>query len=383
MHYPTSKLPAVGTTIFSQMSQLAAEHNAINLSQGFPDFAGPAQLLEAVGRHIAAGANQYAPMTGVAPLRQAIAAKMASHYQCQIDAESEITVTSGATEALFAAISAVVCPGDEVILFDPAYDSYQPAVELNGGKVVRLQLRAPQFQIDWQQLATAISARTRLIVLNSPHNPTGGVLTRQDLEQLDMLLGDSDILLLSDEVYEHITFDGRAHISLASHRRLFERSFVVSSFGKTYHTTGWKVGYCIAPAPLSREFRKVHQYLTFSTCTPMQLALADIMVDQPQHYQQLPAFYQAKRDLFCRVMAPSRFQFTPTPGSYFQLMDYRAISDLPDTEFCQWLVQEAGVAAIPVSVFCQSPPENMRLVRFCFAKQDRTLVQAAEQLCAL
>lgn len=382
MHYPATKLPKVGTTIFSVMSQMAAEHQAINLSQGFPDFDGPKALLEGVGRYIAQGANQYAPMTGVPALREAIAAKVARLYHNTICPNNEVTVTSGATEALFAAIAAVVRSGDEVIIFDPAYDSYEPAIELNGGTARRLQLQPPAFRIDWQLLKDTINANTRMIIINTPHNPTGTTLSADDLTQLADLVRDTNILLLSDEVYEHIVFDGEQHQSIAAHPELYQRSFVVSSFGKTYHTTGWKIGYCIAPPALSAEFRKVHQYLTFSTATPMQLALADILRDEPAHYEQLPAFYQHKRDLFCELISESRFTFSASAGTYFQLVDYSQISDLPDVEFCQWLIKEAGVAAIPVSVFCQTPPA-MRLIRFCFAKDDQTLQQAAARICAV
>lgn len=382
MHYPETKLPKVGTTIFTVMSQLANEAGAINLSQGFPDFDGPEYLRQRVAHYIAQGANQYAPMTGVPSLRQAIAAKAQALYGRETCADSEVTVTSGATEALFAAIASVVRAGDEVIVFDPAYDSYEPAIELNGGKAVHLALQPPAFGIDWQQLRDSITAKTRMIILNSPHNPTGAVLSAEDLDTLADVVRDTDILLLSDEVYEHIIFDGRPHQSFLRHPELAARSFVVSSFGKTYHTTGWKVGYCIAPAPLSAEFRKVHQYLTFSTVTPVQLALADMMDAHPEHYHELPAFYQQKRDLFCKLVADSRFSFTQSAGTYFQLMDYSAISDLPDTEFCRWLIREAGVAAIPISVFSAAPMDT-RLVRFCFAKGDETLTAAAERLCKI
>ncbi|MGB0466532.1 MAG: pyridoxal phosphate-dependent aminotransferase [Pontibacterium sp.] len=382
MHYPESKLPKVGTTIFTQMSQLANEAGAINLSQGFPDFDGPDFLRNRVAHYIQQGANQYAPMAGVPALRIAIADKMLALYGKSTCPDTEVTVTSGATEALFSAITAVVREGDEVIVFDPAYDSYEPAIELNGGRAVHLPLTAPTFSINWPQLAAAINARTRMIILNSPHNPTGAVLSADDLEQLAALVRETDILLIADEVYEHIVFDGLPHQSVLRHEELAARSFVVSSFGKTYHTTGWKVGYCIAPAPLSAELRKVHQYLTFSTVTPIQLALADMMNEMPAHYLELPDFYQQKRDLFCDLMATSRFSFSKTTGTYFQLMDYSAISDLPDTEFCRRLIKEAGVAAIPISVFSQQPMET-QLVRFCFAKSDDTLKAAAEKLCKL
>lgn len=319
-------------------------------------------------------------MTGVASLRNAIAVKCQRMYGCDLNPETEITVTSGATEALFAAISAVVKSGDEVIVFDPAYDSYEPAIELNGGRAVHIPLQAPDFAVNWQQVADAISDRTRMIIINTPHNPTGAVWDADDLQQLEALLKGTDILLLSDEVYEHICFEGE-HQSLLRRPALAERAFVVSSFGKTYHTTGWKVGYCVAPEPLSREFRKLHQYLTFCTVHPVQLALADFINDYPEHYETLPDFYRAKRDYFNQQMADSRFSFTPVAGTYFQLMDYSAIQpDMTDLEFCHWLTREAGVAAIPVSVFYQQPPADQRLVRFCFAKDDSTLALAAEKL---
>ncbi|GGK75431.1 pyridoxal phosphate-dependent aminotransferase [Amphritea balenae] len=382
MHYPETKLPKVGTTIFTEMSQLAAQHSAINLSQGFPDFDGPLALLDRVTYYLEQGHNQYAPMTGVPALRSAIALKSAKLYDCKVDPETEVTVTSGATEALFAVIGSVVCSGDEVIVFDPAYDSYEPAIELNGGKVIHLALGSPDFAIDWQQLKSAMNDRTRMIILNSPHNPTGSVMSAEDLDQLEAVIKGTDVLLLSDEVYEHICYDG-PHQSLLRRPALAERAFVVSSFGKTYHTTGWKVGYCIAPPALTVEFRKLHQYLTFCTVHPVQLALADFVRDFPEHYLELPVFYKQKRDLFCQLMASSRFRFTPARGTYFQLMDYSEIKpEMNDVEFARWLTTEVGVAAIPISVFYDCPPEQ-RLVRFCFAKDDATLTQAAEKLCKI
>ncbi|MEH6579490.1 MAG: pyridoxal phosphate-dependent aminotransferase [Amphritea sp.] len=384
MRYPDTKLPKVTTTIFTEMSQLAAEHNAINLSQGFPDFDGPLALLDRVTYYLENGCNQYAPMTGVPSLRNAIAVKIERLYNCKVNADTEVTVTSGATEALFAAIGAVVKPGDEVIVFDPAYDSYEPAIELNGGKAIHLALQAPDFSIDWQQVRQAVNERTRMIVINSPHNPTGAVLSAEDLDQLESLVKGTDLLLLSDEVYEHICFDGE-HQSLLRRPELAKRSFVVSSFGKTLHTTGWKVGYCVAPEPLSREFRKLHQYLTFCTVHPIQLALADFLNDYPEHYLELPEFYQQKRDLFGQLMSTSRFKYALAPGTYFQLMDYSAItekSDLNDVDFARWLTTDVGVAAIPISVFYENAPQQ-KLVRFCFAKDDATLKQAAEKLCKI
>jgi len=382
MEYPSSRLPKVGTTIFSEMSALAAQHQAINLSQGFPDFDGPEALRDRVTHYLNSGANQYAPMAGMPQLRQALAGKTAELYQYAPCPESEITVTSGATEAIFAAIASVVGPGDEVILFDPAYDSYEPAIELNGGVAIRLPLTLPDFSVDWDQLEKTVTSRTRMIILNNPHNPTGATLSEQDLQQLSALVKGTNLLLLSDEVYEHIVFDGKPHLSLISVPELRQRSFIVSSFGKTYHTTGWKIGYCIAPEPLMVEFRKVHQYLTFSTSTPMQLALADYITAEPSHYQQLPVFYQHKRDRFNQLMESSRFTFTPARGTYFQLMDYSQISDLDDLSFCRWLTEEVGVAAIPISVFCQQPL-NAKLVRFCFAKNEQTLAEAAQRLCRI
>jgi methionine aminotransferase len=382
MHYPGSKLPAVGLTIFSQMSALAAEHKAINLSQGFPDFDGPKALLDAVGKQISAGANQYAPMAGVPSLREAIAAKISRCYGRSINADSEVTVTSGATEAIFAAISAVVGQGDEVIVFDPAYDSYEPAIALNGGKTVHLSLLPPDFAINWQQLKDAITPRTRMIIFNSPHNPTGSVMSSNDLDQLEALIADTDILLLSDEVYEHIIFDGLAHQSFNRREALAARSFIVSSFGKTYHVTGWKVGYCVAPAPLMKEFQKVHQYLTFSTATPLQNAIAGFMAECPEHDQELPAFYQRKRDFINQQLAPSRFGISPSAGTYFQLLDYRQISDLPDQAFVIELLKSAGVAAIPLSPFYAEQTQT-GFIRLCFAKGEETLAQAAERLCKI
>lgn len=382
MDYPRSKLPHVGTTIFSRMSALAQAKQAINLSQGFPDFDGPESLLCRVDDHIRSGANQYAPMSGVPSLREAIALKVARCYGRRVDAESEVTVTSGATEALFAAISAVVSPGDEVLIFDPAYDSYVPAITLNGGVAVRIPLRPPNFKIDWEQVRAALSARTRMVIINTPHNPTGQTLSSDDMRSLQALVSDTNILVLSDEVYEHIVFDGAEHQSVNLYPALAERSFVVSSFGKTYHITGWKIGYCVAPPALTAELRKIHQYLTFSTSTPLQLALSDYLKAAPQYDQALPSFYQAKRDHFNALMADSQFKFTAAAGSYFQVMDYSALSDLPDTEFVLWLLERAGVAAIPLSVFYEQPPE-MRLVRFCFAKKAATLEEAAKRLCAI
>lgn len=379
-----SKLPNVGTTIFTRMSQLAVETGALNLSQGFPDFDGPQALRDAVGRHIAAGHNQYAPMTGLPALREQVAAKIARSYGRVVSADSEITITPGATQAIFCAIQALIQPGDEVIVFDPCYDSYEPSVELAGGRCVHVPLALPDFSIDWQRLGEALSDKTRLIILNSPHNPSGALISRAELDQLAALIRERDIYLISDEVYEHLVFDGIQHASVLAHDELYQRAFVVSSFGKTYHVTGWKTGYVVAPPSLSAELRKVHQYVSFCGVTPLQWALADYMAEHPEHVEELPAFYQAKRDLFCDLLAGSRFTFTRAAGTYFQLVDYSAIRpELDDLAMAEWLTREHGVAAIPVSVFYQTPPEDLRLVRFCFAKREDTLRQAAEKLCAI
>lgn len=379
-----SKLPDVGMTIFTRMSQLAAETGALNLSQGFPDFDGSQGLLEAVGRHVLAGHNQYAPMAGLPALREQVALKIASLYGALVDPEQDVTITPGATEAIFCAIHAVVRPGDEVIVFDPCYDSYDPAVRLAGGRCIHVPLDGRDFRIDWQRLSDALSPRTRMIVINSPHNPSGALLTAQDLDQLAALIEGRDILLLSDEVYEHLVYDGVQHASVLAHAALRSRAFVVSSFGKTYHVTGWKTGYVVAPARLSAELRKVHQYVNFCGVTPLQHALADFMAQVPGHVERLPAFYQAKRDLLCGLLASSRFTFAPAQGTYFQLVDYSAIRpDLDDADMALWLTREHGVATIPISVFYQRPIPGQRLVRLCFAKREETLRQAAERLCAI
>lgn len=380
----TSKLPNVGTTIFTTMSQLAAETGAINLSQGFPDFDGPDELREALARAVMAGHNQYAPMAGLPALREQVALKIQSLYQRQVSADSEITITPGATQAIFCAIHAVIRAGDEVIVFDPCYDSYEPAVELAGGVCVHQPLSQPNFSIDWQKLADAITQRTRMIVLNIPHNPSGALIDRADQERLAALIRDRDIYLLSDEVYEHLVFDGHEHVSVLRHEELYQRAFVISSFGKTYHVTGWKTGYVVAPPALTAELRKVHQYVSFTGVTPLQWALAEFMEAHPEHVTELPGFYQAKRDLFCDLLSGSRFGVSRAAGTYFQLADYSAIRpDLDDVAMAQWLTREHGVASIPISVFYQSPPADLRLVRFCFAKREETLRQAAARLCAI
>ncbi|MBF0638123.1 pyridoxal phosphate-dependent aminotransferase [Pseudomonas protegens] len=379
-----SKLPNVGTTIFTQMSQLAVETGALNLSQGFPDFDGPQALRDALGWHAANGHNQYAPMTGLPALRQQVAAKIARCYGVQVDADAEVTITPGATQAIFCAIQAVIQRGDEVIVFDPSYDSYEPSVELAGGRCVHVPLAGQGFALDWQKLDEALSPRTRMIILNSPHNPSGALISRAELDQLAALIRDRDIYLVSDEVYEHLVFDGVPHVSVLAHEELYQRAFVVSSFGKTYHVTGWKTGYVVAPPALSAELRKVHQYVSFCGVTPLQYALADFMAEHPEHVEELPAFYQAKRDLFCDLLSASRFSFNRVSGTYFQLVDYSQIRpDLNDVDMAIWMTREHGVAAIPVSVFYQQPPQGQRLVRLCFAKREETLRQAAEKLCVI
>lgn len=377
-----SKLPDTGTTIFTVMSNMAQEYDAINLSQGFPDFSAPTELLELINRHMLAGHNQYAPMAGLPQLREQISLKVASLYKRSMNPESEITVTSGGTEALFSAIDAFVHAGDEAIVFDPAYDSYDPAIRLAGGRPVHLPLCAPEFSVDWDRVADTVTPRTRMIILNTPHNPTGAVLGPTDLEALADIVRDTDIVLLSDEVYEHIIFDGRRHESMHNHPELAARSLIVSSFGKTYHATGWKIGYCVAPESLMLEFRRVHQFVQFCVVTPMQWGLADYMESHPEHCQELADFYQDKRDHFARLLDGSRFKLTPSAGTYFQLADYSEISDQSDIEFTRWMTTEKGVATIPVSVFYELPPEQ-QYIRFCFAKNEHTLEQAAELLCAI
>ncbi|WAB92745.1 pyridoxal phosphate-dependent aminotransferase [Pseudomonas citronellolis] len=380
----TSKLPNVGTTIFTRMSQLAAECGALNLSQGFPDFDGPAALREAVARHVMAGHNQYCPMTGLPALREQVAAKVATFYGRDVSADAEVTITPGATEAIFCAVQALIRPGDEAIVLDPCYDSYEPSVELAGGRCVHVPLNLPDFRIDWQRLADAITPRTRLIFLNSPHNPSGALIDRADLDRLAALIREREIYVISDEVYEHLIYDGVQHASVLAHDELYARAFVVSSFGKTYHVTGWKTGYVVAPQALSAEMRKIHQYVNFCGVTPLQWALADFMAAHPEHLRELPGFYQAKRDLFCDLLNGSRFSFQRAAGTYFQVVDYSAIRpDLDDVAMAEWLTREHGVAAIPVSVFYQQAPADMRLVRFCFAKKEETLRQAADKLCAI
>jgi len=364
------------------MTQLAEQHGAINLSQGFPEFDPPAGLLERARHYIRERCHQYQPMAGALPLREAIAGKLAASYGVHADPEGAVTVTSGATEALFCAIQAVVRPGDEVIVFDPAYDSYEPSVALAGGRTVHLPLAPPAFAIDWDRLRDALGDRTRLVIVNSPHNPTGAILSRADLDRLAELLRPYGCYVLADEVYEHIVFDGEAHATVLAQPELAERSFAVFSFGKTYHATGWKLGYCVAPKALTAELRKVHQYVTFASAGPLQLALADFLAAHPEHHLELPAFYQKKRDRFAELLAGTRFAVTPARGTYFQLADYGAIADEDDVAFARRLTIEHGVAAIPISVFYDEPPPT-KLLRFCFAKEPATLEAAAERLGAL
>ena len=379
----TSRLPAVGTTVFSTMSALAAEHGAVNLGQGFPDFGCDPLLLDYVNEAMRAGHNQYPLMSGMPALREAIAAKIGQLYGRAYDPNLEITVTAGATQALTTAILCCLHPGEEAIVIEPAYDSYVPAIALAGGTPVPvpMALTPEGYSLPWDKLAAAVTPRTRLIVINSPHNPTGTILRRADLDRLAAIVAGTDILILSDEVYEHMVYDGQQHASVASHPVLAERAFVVSSFGKTYHVTGWKVGYVAAPAPLMTEFRKVHQYNVFTVNTPMQHGIARYMAD-PAPYLELPAFYQKKRDLFRAGLAATRFRLLPADGTYFQCVQYGAISDLSELEFAKWLTTEFKVAAIPVSPFYSQPRES-GVVRFCFAKQDETLRLALERLARI
>jgi methionine aminotransferase len=379
MPAPDSKLPGVGTTVFTVMSRLAAECGAVNLGQGFPDFEPPARLRELVSLHLRSGHNQYAPMAGLPALCEAIAKDAGRRHGWRVDPAREVTITAGATEALFAAIHAVVRAGDEVVLLDPSYDSYAPAVVLAGARAVRVPLALPDFRIDYARLAAAITPRTRLLVVNTPHNPTGAVLDAADWERIADLLMPHDIYVLSDEVYEVLVFDGRRHAGVLSNARLRDRAFAVFSFGKTYDATGWKVGYCIAAPPLTVELRKVHQFLTFAVSTPIQHAIADFMGEAPGYALEPAPFYQARRDHFARLMAGSPFRLLPAAGTYFQLADYAAVSGLSDTDFCVQLARKHGVAAIPLSPFCAQAPDA-RLIRFCFAKEDATLARAAEHL---
>ena len=377
----TSRLPQVGTTIFTVMSTLAQQHDAVNLGQGFPDFDCDETLLDAVNKAMRAGLNQYPPMTGVATLREAVSAKVAALYGHHYDPGTEITITAGATQAILTAILAIVHPGDEVIVLDPCYDSYEPNITLAGGVAVHVPLTPGSFAPDFAAIAAAITPRTRLLIINTPHNPSATVWSAVHMDRLAELLRPTDVLLIADEVYEHMVFDGQAHQSVSRWPELAQRSFVVSSFGKTYHVTGWKVGYVAAPAVLTTEFRKVHQFNVFTVNTPMQYGLASFMAD-PAHHLGLPAFYQRKRDLFRAGLAQTRLALLPSQGSYFQCVDYSAVSDLKEEAFCKWLTAEVGVAAIPLAAFYQGGFEQ-HIARFCFAKKDATLNLALERLARL
>ena len=379
-HTPSfpSRLPHVGTTIFTVMSALATEHQAVNLGQGFPDFGCDPKLLDAVNDAMRAGHNQYPPMPGMPQLRDAVAAKIKALHGRQYSAATEITITAGATQAILTAILATVQPGDEVIVLDPCYDSYAPNIELAGGTIVRVPLTPGTFRPDFAKIGAAITPKTRLMIVNTPHNPSATVWTAAEMQQLEDLLAPTNVLLISDEVYEHMVFDGSQHESAARFPGLAARAFIVSSFGKTYHVTGWKVGTVAAPAALMAEFRKVHQFNVFTVNTPMQVGLATYMQD-PAPYLELPAFYQRKRDLFAEGLSQTRFKLLPTAGTYFQCVDISPVTDLNESEFCQWLVKEVGVAAIPLSAF-YGDGFDQKVVRFCFAKQDDTLRAALERL---
>jgi methionine transaminase len=371
----SSKLPRVGTTIFSTMSKLAMEHNAINLSQGFPDFECPQALVTAVNTAMKEGLNQYAPMPGVMRLREMIAEKTEELYGAKYNPETEIMVTAGATQAIYTAIAATIREGDEVIIFEPAYDCYEPAIELNGGKTIYLQLQAPDYTINWNEVKKRVNHHTRMIIINSPHNPCGSILTAEDMKILEKITKNTEIIILADEVYEHIIFDGHRHESMAKYPNLASRSFIISSFGKTFHTTGWKVGYCLAPKELMTEFRKVHQFNVFCVNTPMQYGIAEFLKNK-SHYNDLGPFYQAKRDTFNKLLEGSRFSFVASPGTYFQLLSYERITKEKDADYAIRLIKENGLASIPISVFYHKPIfDNM--LRFCFAKRDETLEKAA------
>lgn len=376
-----SKLPGVGTSIFAVMSQLAKEHNAINLSQGFPDFEVSAELIQLINKYMKQGENQYAPMPGLPVLREQISKKVKSLYNAEYDPDSEITVTAGATQALYTAISAFVKDEDEVIIFEPAYDSYSPAIKLNRGIVKYAQLRLPDYHIDWTEVSRMITHRTRMITLNTPHNPTGAVLSKKDLDELHKLTKNTDIIVLSDEVYEHLIFDRKKHQSLCAYKGLADRSIIVASFGKTFHATGWKMGYAMAPKKLMKEFRKTHQFIVFTVNTPIQYAIADYMQNE-ENYKNLGSFYQKKRDYFLDLIKDSRFKVIPSHGTYFQVLDYSEISDLPEMEFAEKLIKEHHVASVPVSAFYHQKTDH-KMLRFCFAKKEETLIEAAKLLCKI
>ena len=376
-----SKLPSQGVTIFSVMTELAQRLNALNLSQGFPDFPAPPALIEALCQATQSGYNQYSAGDGLLALREQLAQQFLQRDQLQLDPITEITITPGATIAIFCAIQACIHAGDEVIIFDPSYDSYAPAVQLAGGKSVHIHLEAPTFQVNWQKVKDCINAKTRMIIVNTPHNPTGAIWSEQDWHQLIELIQDKNIVVLSDEVYEHLVFDRKKHYSALQFPELRERSYVIGSFGKSYHVTGWKTGYCVASANLMRLFRQIYQFANFCGTTPCQIALADYMQQHPEHIQELPDFYQAKRDLFNAQIENSRFKLIPSQGTYFQSLDYSAIRpDLNDIEMCQFLAEQHKIVAIPISVFYKNAPDDLRLIRFCFAKTDQTLQHAGEIL---
>jgi len=377
-----SKLPDVATTIFSVMSALANECGALNMSQGFPDYDGPDALREALCRHVMAGDNQYAPMAGVLVLREQIASKLQRYYGIEANPDTEITVVPGATEAIYCAITACIQPGDEAIVFDPCYDSYEPAITLSGGITRHIAMGEADFSIDWDEVASTINKCTRLIIINSPHNPSGAILRDSDLRRLEVLATQYNLYVVSDEVYEHLVFDGEQHCSVLQYPGLRERSFAAFSFGKTFHVTGWKTGYCVAPPVLTVELRKVHQFVAFVAVTPVQLALADFMMAEPDFPASLAEFYQAKRDLFCKRLVNSRFGVRPSPGTFFQLLDYSQISDEMDTELAVRYTRERGIASIPISLFYQVPPAGRHL-RFCFAKREEVLLKGTEILCKI
>ena len=376
-----SKLPKVGTTIFSVMSQLATEHKAVNLSQGFPDFEVSKKLIELVNHYMKSGMNQYAPMPGVMALREAISKKVEDDYGKSYNPDTEITITAGGTQALYTAISALVREDDEVIVFEPYYDSYVPAIELNGGRPIFVTLKAPDYKIDWERVKKVINHHTRMIIINTPHNPTSTIWSKADMEMLEKITKDSDIIILSDEVYEHIIFDGKQHESVIRYPKLAERSLVVYSFGKTFHATGWKTGYCVGPDYLMKEFRKSHQFMVFSANTPIQYALADFLKDK-SNYTGIGEFYQKKRDYFLEIIQQTKFKPLPVNGSYFQLVKYDHLSDEKDTDYAIRLTKEFGIATIPVSVFYHKPVDN-KILRLCFAKTKETLDKAAEKLCKI
>jgi methionine aminotransferase len=390
----TSKLPNLDTSIFTEMSMMANQHQAINLSQGFPEFDTPAFLKEKINQAICEGKNQYSPSNGLPDLLTQIAAMVHRQYQThladdlKIDGQKNVTITSGATEALWVAIQTLVCPNDEVIIFDPAYDSYEPAIELAGGTCRHIALETPSYAIDWTLVEKTINEKTRAIIINSPHNPTGSILSAADLNTLQGLVEKYNLYVISDEVYEHMTFDGLRHESVLRYPELFKRAFVVSSFGKTFHCTGWKMGYCAAPDELTVEFRKIHQYVTFCSFTPAQIAIAQMLKEQPTHITELANFYQQKRDVLVHALKDSRFTLLPSKGTYFLLLDYSAISTLNDREFCEWLTKEVGVAAIPLSPLYpvgkrEAYHQDNKVIRLCFAKNENTLLKAAEILCQL